>query len=845
MLGLLSNEHAYVTYLDDSAEACKARRVEAMWTSLCPCSAFFSEPSSKFISAVPESKSIKVRVYSLLWNYTMELQELRCSCCGAVGTPSSHDALCYASQAGPCQDGSFLFTRELLEYATRSLVHGSSILKLAKASDIPKGEVHQFGRAWFEYAKCVHLLDAHAMGILGIDTGPFSACPVCSLVFKDGKHDPELEAALQFPVCICTDASNTLDRLKCGAGVVGIVPTTSMFVGDSHRDITARLRSGNLTSSSYSVDTDSTYGCGPGRDYKAGRQKPTSTSKKGSEGLVGCVCKHVIPLVGAFASLDNTHECYLFYDVILDAIIAVRPDVTFVYLDFGCRFGRHYRLRDDARLTAAIRARVRFLVPWMHSQGHVIQCRLKDGGMYAEGAGYVVGEQTEQLWAVMKAWAASIRYMTAAHRIDFFNIALACVALQKSDFIFSYLASKEKQMIVEIASMDAKLHECLTAYVKAHPGITDIAAGEALLERAKALTAHQIAQAAPQPSGEDVYKLDYVLCRVRLNAVLTIVSDGGLRTKLLYPRVLDVQVALDAESSSAALAEAKHMPLFVSLGWLTPDGAQLDYPTLAALPTFVAAFSELRDAKMEKLDCDISVAVAKLQDYALRINARSLDQSRRDPLKERRARLENTITNGLIPSLRSWRAFDVARGIGAWEDLPALFIPQLLAGVAFPGLLRGGTSLGFTASDVTFRDSLARHTRAGEELLSNATEKIRARLSKENLCAQLTSKVQIQTASLARIGNSIRADLTSGNFPGARASWSHYRQVDGEVQILSHHLARVTKVLASAAGMGLVEGAPYASEGATEPDAESVGELDSDDEFLEAVDSDTDSESED
>ena len=62
---------------------------------------------------------------------------------------------------------------------------------------------------------------------------------------------------------------------------------------------------------------------------------------------------------------------------------------------------------------------------------------------------------------------------------------------------------------------------------------------------------------------------------------------------------------------------------------------------------------------------------------------------------------------------------------------------------------------------------------------------------------------------------------------------------------MSHHLARVTKVLASAAGMGLVEGAPYASEGATEPDAESVGELDSDDEFLEAVDSDTDSESED
>ena len=181
--------------------------------------------------------------------------------------------------------------------------------------------------------------------------------------------------------------------------------------------------------------------------------------------------------------------------------------------------------------------------------------------------------------------------------------------------------------------------------------------------------------------------------------------------------------------------------------------------------------------------------------------------------------------------------------------MPALRITQLLAGEAIPGMRRGGASLGFTASDVMFRDSLARHTRAREELVSNGTEKIRARLSKENLCTQLTSKVQIQTESLVHTGASIRAALTSRNFAGARASWSTYRQLDGERVILSQHLARVVKVLASAetlaAGMGLAEGAPSAREGAAEPDAESMGELDSDEEFLEAVDSDTDSESED
>ena len=127
------------------------------------------------------------------------------------------------------------------------------------------------------------------------------------------------------------------------------------------------------------------------------------------------------------------------------------------------------------------------------------------------------------------------------------------------------------------------------------------------------------------------------------------------------------------------------------------------------------------------------MAVAKLQDYALRISARSLDNSRRAPLQRRRTTLENTITSFFIPSLLSWRAFDVARGIGALEVIPAMRITQLLAGEAIPGLLRGGASLGFTASDVTVRDCLARRARAREELVSSGTEKIRARLSYENM----------------------------------------------------------------------------------------------------------------
>ena len=852
IFGLMCNTPCYDDSLSEQKAACKARREASMRSSLCGCSlhpAAAGVPSSAYISANSEAAStaITVTVYSLLWTYDLVIQELKCSNCGAVGTPTPHDALCYASQAGPCQNKSFLFTRELLEYTTRSLVLGSSIQKLASTSRIPEFRVHAFGRAWFEYAKCVHLLDAQALGILGLDGGPFSKCPVCSLVMKDGKHDPVLEAELRFPVCICTDASNTPDRLKCALASEDIPPSTSTFIGDSHRAITGRLASGSLTSSSYSADADGTYGCGPGRDYKAGRQKPTCTSKKGSEGLMGCVCKHVIPLVGAFASLDKTHECYLFYDVVLDAVIAVRPDVTFVYLDFGCRFGRHYRLRDDPGPANEIWQRVRILVPWMHSQGHVIQCRLTDGGMYADGAGFVVGEQTEQLWAVMKSWAASMRFMTPAHRIDFMNMGLACVAQKKADSIFSSLASKEKQMRIELASTDAKMLECLRSFMAANRDplfITPEAAGGELMRRAAALTEHQIKLAVPAPSGEGVDKLDYVLCRVCYDAVSNIVADGARRVKLLYPRNgFDVQVALDAASATASLLTEKIKPLLHHLGWLAPGGAQLSYSTLAALPTFVAAFSDLRASKTAQLDGDISTAIAKLHDYSLRYNARSITDKLRGKLKGKMTRLENTITVALIPSRLSWTAFDVASGIGTLEVISPERIAQLLAGEVCPGLLSGGESR-FTSVDVIFRDAFVRQARTREEIGYNATEKIRARLSFQNLLTQLSSNVQARTESLGQIRASILAAMASGNLTAARASWADYRRVNGELAILNHHLSRVTRVLnsaaARAAGMGLAAGAPSGGE----PEAESEHEDDSDPEYIEATDSDTDSEAE-
>ena len=106
--------------------------------------------------------------------------------------------------------------------------------------------------------------------------------------------------------------------------------------------------------------------------------------------------------------------------------------------------------------------------------------------------------------------------------------------------------------------------------------------------------------------------------------------------------------------------------------------------------------------------------------------------------------------------------------------------------------------------------------------------------------------MQSRTTFLEQKGASIRADLSRGDFTNAPASWATYRRVDGERAILRHHLARVTRVLASAqASLASGAGLASAGEGAAKPDAESLSDVDSDNEFLEAVDSDTESESDD
>ena len=595
--------------LNANAAACKASREAEMKKDFCACCRAGHNADS--IVPVPDGTSVTVRVFNVSWQYEFVLQELMCAVCKTRRMPTAHDILCYASQAEACQTGSLLFTRELLEH-TKSLVFrgGTSFTALADCFSIPASSVEAYIRAWFEYLKCVDVMDLPALGVTGTDRGPFAHCPVCAKAMANGADAPaSVQDRLKISLCLMTDASNTPDRLQCGKASQAIQPSLSTFIGVRHQIVSEALaasRSAPPSSSRVAQDADTSQVpvCGPGHDYTCARVDPTLGSVKASEGVMGCVCKHGIGLLEAFASMDGTHECYIFYDVILEGILLARPDLKFINLDFGCKYGAHFHgpnfcklLPEGTKLPLDIRQAVTVKVPYLHGQSHVVACRLEHGGLFAEGSGWMYGEQTEQLWGQSKPWSHIIRNMTHAHRIDFINLGLAWMARRKAENIFPSLRDQREAMIKKRAKMLGILTECAKAYDEVHNCGID-AARTAITARVASLTAQQKASAATAALEAAARLANFDVCQSQLALSIVKVTtlesqftpDGSKRHAIFFPggsRPSDIT----SERSGQSTLIVRHQDSLANLGWLLPGEATLKpFGQLSSLPSFEAAY---------------------------------------------------------------------------------------------------------------------------------------------------------------------------------------------------------------------------------------------------------------
>ena len=113
---------------------------------------------------------------------------------------------------------------------------------------------------------------------------------------------------------------------------------------------------------------------------------------------------HNVPVHGAFCDM-RTPEQFSYYLFIIEHLIHLRPDLSDVYIDFGCRIrstwsryvAKHPELPSEA-------SRLRIMVNWMHGSGHDMACQLVNSGRYTESAGRRIGEEIEQLWSTTKVW---------------------------------------------------------------------------------------------------------------------------------------------------------------------------------------------------------------------------------------------------------------------------------------------------------------------------------------------------------------------------------------------------------------------------------------------------------
>ena len=81
------------------------------------------------------------------------------------------------------------------------------------------------------------------------------------------------------------------------------------------------------------------------------------------------------------------------------------------YIDFACRLGGTWHRYVDTLPpdTAGLQAMkdIRFMVNWMRGSAHELSCELENSARFKLAAGRRVGENVEQLWALLKVCASN------------------------------------------------------------------------------------------------------------------------------------------------------------------------------------------------------------------------------------------------------------------------------------------------------------------------------------------------------------------------------------------------------------------------------------------------------
>ena len=217
---------------------------------------------------------------------------------------------------------------------------------------------------------------------------------------------------------------------KCAEATADIPPNLFCNFAGPEAEVRALEAAGKLNLRSF-VDsdgvTDATYD-GDIRECTSNfhcARPETSASESTTcdvKGMVGGVCSHCVPLKGAFIDMHGSEQ-FIYYLIIITALVSSCPNLGFVYVDFACRLSvtwKRYLAKHGSRifpseglLNAA--KGLHLLVNWMHGSAHDLSCQLQNSGRYRAGAGRRHGEGSEQLWSLTKVRVAERAWLTCHH----------------------------------------------------------------------------------------------------------------------------------------------------------------------------------------------------------------------------------------------------------------------------------------------------------------------------------------------------------------------------------------------------------------------------------------------
>ncbi len=239
-------------------------------------------------------------------------------------------------------------------------------------------------------------------------------------------------------MAVAADAITSANRFaSAGKSQAGIKPSTSTYLSDAARKVMTGAASrvtatATASAGAAAADAVATPECTVALTCNRERSN-AGRAELDAYGLVAFVCIHTIPCLD-LAVVMNAPEQHSFYERALEYILQRRPDLKFMYLDLMCRFHAKVALMikdlEERKVLAPGECDPALLLPWMHSFDHNVACQLGFGPLYHEGAGRRHGEQTEQLWSLLKPYAKIARYMAWHHFWDGINMVFTAITLR-------------------------------------------------------------------------------------------------------------------------------------------------------------------------------------------------------------------------------------------------------------------------------------------------------------------------------------------------------------------------------------------------------------------------------